>query len=57
MQYIYNTFIESDDYKTFKVIDKHIQKDFGLHASASLLMKFNKYNQGIPEHLTVICSY
>ena len=44
MQYIYNTFIESDDYKTFKVIDRHMQKDYGLHASASLLMKFNKYH-------------
>ena len=44
MRYIYNRFLESDDYQTFKVIDKHMQKDFSLHASASLLMKFNKYH-------------
>lgn len=44
MGYIYNRFLESDDYKTFKVIDRHMQKDFGLYASASLLMKFNKYH-------------
>lgn len=44
MGYIYNRFLESDDYKTFKVIDRHMQKDFSLHASASLLMKFNKYH-------------
>lgn len=43
-RYIYNRFLRSDDYKTFKVIDKHMQKDFGLSASASLLMKFNKYH-------------
>ena len=44
MRYIYNRFLESDDYQTFKVIDRHMQKDFSLHASASLLMKFNKYH-------------
>lgn len=44
MRYFSNMFIESDDYKTFKVIDRHMQKDFGLYASASLLMKFNKYH-------------
>ena len=44
IRYIYNRFLTSDDYKTFKVIDKHMQKDYGLSASASLLMKFNKYH-------------
>lgn len=44
IRYIYNRFLTSDDYKTFKVIDKHMQKDFGLSASASLLMKFNKHH-------------
>lgn len=44
MGYIFNIFIESEDYKTFKVIDLHMQKDFGIHARASLLMKFNKYH-------------
>lgn len=44
IRYIYNRFLGSDEYKTFKVIDKHMQKDFGLSASASLLMKFNKYH-------------
>lgn len=45
MGYIFNIFLESDDYKTLMVIDRHMQKDFGLHASASLLMQFNKYHK------------
>ena len=44
MGYIYNTFLASDDYKTLMVIDRHMQKDYGLHASASLLMQFSKYH-------------
>lgn len=43
MGYIYNSFLESDDYKSYQRFDIHLQKDFALSASASLLMKFNKY--------------
>ncbi len=39
----YDTFLNSDDYKTFRIIDKHMQKDFAIEARAALLMKFNKY--------------
>lgn len=43
MTFAYNAFIESDDYKSYRVIDREMQNIYSLHARASLLMNFNKY--------------
>ena len=43
MGYGYEKFIESEEYNLFRVIDRRQQKDFGIHSSASMLMKFNIY--------------
>lgn len=43
MTFAYNAFIESDDYKSYRVIDREMQNIYSLHARASLLINFNKY--------------